>query len=187
MNNQISKAHSIVGHSKGRPEGDFYPTPDFATIELLKREKFNGSIYECACGDGAIAKLLPKENKIYATDLYDRGYGKSGVDFIKHDFKGWKCNNIITNPPYSLAQDFIEKALQVTTDKVAMLLKLQFLEGAKRYDMFKSTPFKKILVFSKRLTLSRNGVKQKNSGMICFAWFIWEHGYAENPTIDWIL
>jgi hypothetical protein len=186
VGNQISKAHSIVGTSKGRPDDDFYPTPEIATIELLKREKFDGVIYEPACGDGAIAKLLPNE-KVIASDLYNRGYGTIGIDFLTHDFKEWKCDHIITNPPYRYAQEFVEKSLDLTRGKVAMLLKLQFLEGAKRYEMFRRTPLKTVYVFSKRLTLSRNGVKQKNSGMICFAWFVWEHGYAGTPQIDWIL
>ena len=58
MSNQIDVAHSIQGVSKGRPDGDFYPTPPYATQELLKREVFCGSIYEPACGDGAISEVL---------------------------------------------------------------------------------------------------------------------------------
>lgn len=190
MSNQIDVAHSIQGVSKGRPDGDFYPTPPYATQELLKREVFCGSIYEPACGDGAISEVLkdiyPKQ-KIYSTDLYDRGYGdKTGIDFIAYDYNIKRFDNIITNPPYSLAQDFVEKSLQITNNKVAMLLKIQFLEGVKRYNMFKSTPLKSIYVFSKRLNMTRNGDRMKNSTMLCFAWFVWDKGYHGKPQVDWI-
>ncbi len=190
MSNQIDVAHSIQGVSKGRPDGDFYPTPPYATRELLKREVFRGSIYEPACGDGAISEVLKDtypNQKIYSTDLFDRGYGdKSGIDFITYDYKDFKVDNIITNPPYSLAQDFVVKSLQITNQKVAMLLKIQFLEGKKRYEMFQNTPLKTVYVFSKRLNMTRNGDKMKNSTMLCFAWFVWEKEYANKPYINWI-
>jgi hypothetical protein len=65
----MNKGLSIVGSSRAngeREENDFYPTPTFATEELLKREKFDGAIWECACGDGA-ARL-----KVRFPDLKDR-------------------------------------------------------------------------------------------------------------------
>ena len=70
--------------------------------------------------------------------------------------------------------------------KVAMLCKLQFLEGAKRKTMFEKSPLKKVLVFSKRLSLTRNGEKMENGGMICFAWYIFHHGYTGEPMIGWL-
>ncbi len=181
----ISLAHSIIGVSHGRPEHDFYPTPSFATISLLQKEKFEGLIWEPACGDGAISKVLEEKGyTVWSTDLYDYGYGNVGVDFL-HSYK--KVSNIITNPPYKLAQAFVEHALECTERKVAMLLKLQFLEGVGRYKFFKSSPLKNVYVFSKRLSMNRNGIKMKNKGMICFAWFVWEHGYKGQPIINWIL
>lgn len=67
-----------------------------------------------------------------------------------------------------------------------MLLKIQFLEGIKRYELFKTTPLKKVYVFSQRLKIYKKGVQQKNSTMMCFAWFVWEYGYEGEPIIDWI-
>lgn len=186
--NTISLAHSIVGVSKGRPKDDFYPTPKEATIALLKRETFKGVIHEPACGDGAISKVLQRElhNKVISTDLYDRGFGVPGIDFLVNNFKDGKVDNIITNPPYSLGQAFVEKALRVTHEKIAMLMKIQFLEGARRYALLKNSPLKSVYVFSKRLTLTRNGEPRTGTGMICFAWYIWDMSYAGKPYIDWI-
>jgi hypothetical protein len=181
---KLKRAQSLVGTSAGRPDDDFYPTPPEATEALLAREKFEGTIWEPACGDGAICRVLAAHgHSILATDLNYRDYGMGDIDFLTCQLQ---AANVITNPPFKLAEEFIHHALKQTTGKVAMLCKLQFLEGGKRKIMFESTPLKKVYVFSKRLTMTRNGEKMKNSGMIAFAWFVWEHGYEGDPTVAWI-
>ena len=171
-------------------EHDFYPTPDYATEALLERETFEGGvIWECACGNGAISKILKSKGlQVFSTDLIDRGYGEiRNLDFIQELPAIYKSEHIITNPPFKIAKPFIEQALQMTSGKVAMLLRLAFLESADRYELFKSTPLKTVYVFSKRLTMSAKGEGAKKGGMIPFAWFIWEHGYKGKPYIEWIL
>lgn len=181
---KLKRAQSLVGTSVGRPEHDFYPTPPEATEALLRVEKFEGEIWENACGDGAIARVLEAHGfTVKATDLIDRDYGEAPHDFLTSPYKS---TNIITNPPFKLAEQFIKLSLERTTGKVAMLCKLQFLEGAKRKLMFESTPLKKVWVFSKRLTMTRNGMKMDASGMICFAWYVFEHGYIGEPTLGWL-
>jgi hypothetical protein len=186
----MSRALSIIGsaNKSTRPEHDFYPTPPQATEALLRMECFNGSILEPACGDGAISKILVREFKkqhIVSCDLIDRGYGRSGsYDFLKCKER---FDNIITNPPYKYATEFVKTALDCSNNKIAMLLKLQFLETVKRHELFKSSPLKIVYVFSKRLSLYRNGEQMKNSGMLCFAWFVWDKNFNGKPTVDWIL
>lgn len=181
---KLKRAQSLVGTSDGRPKDDFYPTPPEATEALLRVEKFEGEIWENACGDGSISKILKAHGyRVKSTDLIDRGYGEAPHDFLTSPSHS---ENIITNPPFKLAEQFIQLSLQKTTKKVAMLCKLQFLEGAKRKLMFESTPLKKVWVFSKRLTMTRNGEKMDNSGMICFAWYVFSHGYVGEPTLGWL-
>jgi len=184
VSKKLKRAQSLVGFSNERAENDYYPTPPEATHALLQREKFEGLIWEPACGDGAISSILEDYGyNVHSTDLIDRGYGKGGEDFLTSDFK---AANIITNPPFSIAEIFLKHSLNQTTGKVAFLCKLQFLEGAKRKIIFESSPLKTVYVFSKRLSMTRNGEKMKNSGMICFAWYIFEHGYTGEPTLSWI-
>lgn len=184
-------ATALAGGNLGNREvNDFYPTDPRATHEILAREKLLGSIYEPACGDGAISKIVEEnypDSLVYSTDLIDRGYGdKVGVNFLTEDFeRNW--GSIITNPPFKYAKEFVEKALKVTDHKVVMLMRINFLESASRYELFKNTPLKKVYVFSKRLEIYKNGVKGKNSGITCYCWFVWEHGYEGEPQIDWIL
>jgi hypothetical protein len=182
----------LTGSSeKNREVEDFYPTPPYATLKLLEKETFSGSIYEPACGDGAISKILKDaypNQKIYSTDLVDRGYGeKTDIDFLTYDFKNFKPINIITNPPYKLAQEFIEKSLELANSKVVMLLKLNFLEGQKRYNLFKSTPLRSVYIFSKRLSFDKGNEKGKGNGLLAYAWYVWEQGYDNVPMIDWLL
>jgi hypothetical protein len=176
---------SIVGTSKGRSAHDFYPTPPLATESLLEKEQFSGTVFEPACGEGAISKILVGQGfNVTSSDLIDRGYGATGVDFLS--FAGLKYDNIITNPPYCLAERFLEVALETANHKVAFLLKLAFLEGIKRQKIFLATPIARVYVFSKRLSFYRDGKKTKNSGMMAFAWFVWEKKYNGSVMVNWI-
>jgi len=181
----------LAGSSeKERDPQDFYRTPTYATEKLLELEQFEGTIWEPACGDGAISKVLIENGysrfNIYSTDLFDHGYGHSGIDFLKVKNNS-TYDNVITNPPYKYAQEFIEKGLEVANKKVVMLLKLNFLEGQKRYEFFKRTPLKNIYVFSKRLSFDKGKEKSKGNGLLAYAWYVWEKEYSGKPMIDWIL
>jgi hypothetical protein len=186
---KLKRAQSIVGTSAGRPENDFYPTPPEATLALLSKEKFSGSVWEPACGDGAISKVMETEGyTVKSSDLIDRGYGVAPHDFLASD---WTADNIVTNPPFTLAQEFVLKSLEATKHKpggkVVMLCKLVFLEGQKRKSFFESTPLARVHVFSKRVQFYREGHQGKlGTSMMAFAWFVWEHGHEGPPTISWL-
>ncbi|CAB4176061.1 hypothetical protein UFOVP1672_66 [uncultured Caudovirales phage] len=177
----------MVGDSPddSRESNDFYPTPPMATDALLAVESFDGDIWEPACGDGAISKVLEaKGYRVISSDLVDRGYGETGTDFL-FEFAP-RTKHIITNPPFKLAVQFIDKSLALTTGKVAMLLRITALEGIERRKMFEKTPLARVWIFSKRITFARGGVESHGGGMLAFAWFVWEHGYTGKPTLGWI-
>lgn len=188
MDINTKMAQSIVGTSPGRDKKrDFYPTPERATRALLKVEDFHSWIWECACGDGAISKVLREMGfSTLDTDLYDYGFGRSGIDFLTSEEPYLRDYNIITNPPFILAEKFVIKAMSLKTRKFAFLAKLAFLEGQKRSKLLQSTPLKNVWVFEKRLTMTRNGEPQRSTGMIAFAWFVWEKDYSGRPMIGWI-
>jgi hypothetical protein len=188
MNDTAKRAQSIVGTNNdgGRPENDFYPTPPIGTRGLLKVEKFAGAIWECACGDGAMSRVLESAGyDVISTDLEPRGYGTQ-LDFLLTD--KLLAPNIITNPPFKHSQLFITRGLALGAQKLAFLEKLTFLETKDRTVWLQTTPLKNVWVFMERLKMTRNGEKEtkSNGGMIAFAWFVWERGYTGRPMIGWI-
>lgn len=145
------------------------------------REKFNGLVWEPACGDLAMANVISKYNEVRATDL------SLGQDFFFEPMNA--VPNIITNPPFKLAEEFIARSKQIATEKIAMLLKLSFLEGQKRFELFKDTkfPLKTVYVFCRRVTFHPKKLEnKKTSGMIAFAWYVWDKQHSGPATIDWI-
>lgn len=143
---RVFVTNGASNHSKGeRQEDDFYATDPVAAEWLLKLEKIAGPIWEPCCGHGDLSKVFVEHGfDVKSTDLVDRGYGEGGVDFLSPEIKSWDgC--IITNPPFKFAQEIIEKALQIVPDgkKVYMFLRLLFLEGMRRGEMFRRCPPKK--------------------------------------------
>jgi hypothetical protein len=182
----ISRAHSLIGYNPvGRPENDFYPTPPKGTLGLLSVEKFNGSIWECACGDGAMSRVLESAGyDVISTDIEPRNYGTQ-LDFLLTD--KLLAPNIVTNPPFKLSLNFIVRALNLGVEKLAILNKIQLLEGETRATEIEKTSLKNVWVFKKRLTLLREGNTEiKGGGMMTYAWFVWERGYTGRPMIGWI-
>lgn len=174
-------------HSKKeRIGGDYYATDPKALNYLLKYETFNEYVWECACGEGHLSEVLKSYGYIVkSTDKYDRGYGDELVDFLEQTkkFNG----DIITNPPYKYSTEFVLKALELTKRKVAMFLKIQFLEGKKRYnEIFKKYPPARVYVFVKRVKVFPNGKNTLKTTAICFAWFVWDKQYTGEPIIRWI-
>lgn len=174
-----------------RQEHDYYATEPKAVELLLEVEKFSPVIWECACGEGHLSKVLEEHgHEVISTDLVYRGFGdKEPFDFLKEtieDFDG----DIITNPPYKYALEFVQTALNSVQSgrKVAMFLRLQFLEGKKRKDFFLKNPPKVVYVSSSRLKCAMNGdfEKSQNSSATAYAWFIWEKGFEGNTIIKWI-
>ncbi len=181
-----------------RQQDDYYATDPNAIDLLLKEEKFAPFIWECACGAGHLSKRLKKHGyKGFSSDLINRGYGVTEVDFLENSADCWDsvqlCNvdyDIITNPPYKYALEFVEHALELIGEnhKVAMFLKLTFLEGKRRRLFFEKNPPKTVYVCSSRINCAKNGDFEKygNNPAIAFAWYVWKKGFKGNPIIKWL-
>lgn len=189
--NSIFKTLGASNHTeKERESNDYYATEPKALELLLDLENFSPYVWECACGEGHLAKVLVNKGyNVIASDLVDRDYGAGGVDFLKctEKFNG----DIITNPPYKYAKEFVEHALEIVTNrhKVAMFLKVQFLEGKARRELFDKYPPKVIYVASSRLLCAKNGefekMRQGGGSAVAYAWFVWEKGYKGPTTVRW--
>ena len=188
----VFRAIGASNHSDSKRQShDFYATEPKAAQLLLNKEAFAPVIWECACGQGHLSKVFERAGySVRSTDLVYRGFGEfEPVDFLLLRDGSSFDGDIITNPPYKYALEFVQQALHVIKvgHKVAMFLKLTFLEGRKRKDFFLRYPPKTVYVFASRILCARNGDFQKyEHSAIAYAWFVWVKGYQGDTVIKWI-
>ena len=179
-----------LGRAQPLDTPDFYPSPPCAVAALLAVEALPDLVWEPACGDGVIVREMRRKNKvIIASDLNDWGCAgaKTGVDFLMELKAPAGATCIVTNPPYSLAEEFIRHGLTLVP-KVVMLLRLAFLEG-KRWEKGFGAPLARVHVFANRLPMMHrhgyDGAKVEG-GMIAFAWFVWDREHQGAANIGWV-
>lgn len=179
------KNYSCNNKTEKRSKNDFYQTPYSMTRLLLDNEYFdyNKSVLEPCCGNNAIVKILKEKWNENLINYYD----------IEKDFftETKQYEYIILNPPYKLSFEFLLKCKNVC-NKFAMLLPLNYLHGKRRYDNIycdKDYPLKKVYVFTRYPLLTSEDVREDGkykTGMMVYAWFIFEKGFKNEPTIKWI-
>lgn len=187
------KVFTTLGSSnhalENREAFDYYATDPKAVEMLLELEQFAPVIWEPACGEGHISKVLQAHGyEVISTDLVYRGFGDpEPLDFLKETLDGFE-GDIITNPPYSAGLEFVQRALESVRPggKVAMFLKVQFLEGQKRGAFFKDTPPRTVYISRSRLSCAKNGDFERfPDSAIAYAWYVWEKGFTGDPVIKW--
>lgn len=170
-----------------READDFYATPRSAIEQLLQVEQFVGPIWEPACGDGAISRVLQERDySVVSTDLVHRGYGAGGIDFLLEAKP--LAPNVLTNPPFKLGTEFVRHALSIVPGKVAMLLKIAFLEGPSRQDI--NAHLARVWVIRRRVTFLKGGKEFSRSngkgGIHTYAWFVWDRSHIGLPSLGWL-
>ena len=191
--NSIWSTLAANNHSDAEREtNDFYAT-DPKALELFLDKinkdgiKLHDNIWECACGTGNLSKVLEKRGyNVFSTDLVDRGFGLDRVNFLETIVK---FTDILTNPPYKYALDFVKHSLDILEDGyyAIFFLKIQFLEGKARKNFFENYPPKYVYVHSERQKCAiNNDFSKVNSSAVCYCWFIWQKGWKGEPIIRWI-
>lgn len=182
---QKGKNFSTNNATGKRKASDFYETPYSITEHLLKVESFCPTLSVCepAQGNGAIVQVLLKYWRRAFITSYD----------IEHDFltETRTYDYVITNPPFSMAFEFIQKAKEVAFSKFAMLLPLSYLHGKKRFDQIysdRSYGLRTVYVFTRYPMLGEPLRKdgKYNTGMMVYAWYVFENGYGDYPTVRWL-
>ena len=179
--------------STERQSRDFYATDPASVRALMEVESYSSRIWEPACGMGHISQTIMEDNPsivVKETDIEPLVPSGERMDFLT--YAGLRFDgDIITNPPYAKALEFVRKALDVVRygHKVAMLLRIQFLEGMARRELFDTTPPVRVYVFSKRQVCAKNGDFDKSpkaGSAQCYAWFVWQKGTKKDPVIKWL-
>ena len=176
-----------------RHADDFYRTGEIGTRALLAVERFPGVVWEPACGAGDMSRVLETDRAItsvVSTDLHDRGYGEAGVDFLTCAPRA--ADHVVTNPPFRMAGSgdaisaFARRGLELVPGKVALIGRLQWLEGSRRkrltFDVF---PPARVWVFPYRLPMAR-GDDVMAAGLVAFAWYVWDREHVGSTTLGWL-
>lgn len=173
---------------------DDFPTPPWATRALVEHVLINKktistqTCLEPACGAGHMASALEEYfRSVDASDAYHYGYGTKR-NFLAHPFEAASVDWVITNPPFRLAEEFIQKALGVARVGVAILARTVFLESIGRYQtIFQENPPTKFAQFTERVPMVKGRLDGKASTATGYAWFVWEKTASSHiPRLLWV-
>lgn len=141
-NASVFKTIGASNHgNEQREQHDYYATDPKSVEALLRVERFAPKVWEPACGEGNISHTLMAHGyEVRESDIIDR-MDNEVKDFLFFNEEKWN-GDIVTNPPYSMAKEFVEQSLSCIPmgNKVAMFLKLTFLEGKARRELFRIAP-----------------------------------------------
>lgn len=175
-------------HLWRRHEHDFYVEPQWVSVRLFEFESFRGGIWDPAAGLGRIVLAARSVGlDVVASDIVDRG----AADYTGNFFAASKrAPNIVSNPPFSIAEKFVKHALWLATDKVAMLLPSNWIQGDRRSRWLETTPLYRVWFIAPRPSMPpgeviTNGGKPGN-GTTDYAWFVWQIGFSGARTFDWL-
>lgn len=187
-------SHAVMAQrTEARDSLDNFPTPPWATRALLEYIIEQGghtdhlTCLEPACGAGHMAKALKEYFKeVQPSDIYDYGYGDVS-DFLSSGVEPGSYDWVITNPPFRLAEEFIQHGLTVARRGVAVLVRTVFLESVGRYDrMFLRTPPSTVAQFVERVPMVKGRLDKKASTATGYAWVVWEKGSNRGTQLLWV-
>tara|TARA_R110000823_G_scaffold33507_2_gene93738 strand:- start:32 stop:676 length:645 start_codon:yes stop_codon:yes gene_type:complete len=177
MPSNQNKSHAVMAQRHEALDSlDDFPTPPWATRALMEHIRWasRGSCLEPACNAGHMSKVLMEYfGKVKSSDIHDYGYGDV-LDFLGHSYEKNSFDWVITNPPFRLAEEFLNEALEVAETGVAILARTTFMESVGRYDrIFKMNAPSIIAQFSERVPMVKGRLDKKASTATSYAWFIW--------------
>lgn len=189
--NSVWKTLGASNHCpEEREQNDYYATHPKAAELLLEIEDLdkNVPIWECSSGENHLADVFKEHGyKVRTSDIVKRTETTEQLDFLSEGVTEWN-GNIVTNPPYKYAAEFVKKALDIIPRgaKCIMFLKQQFMEGKQRRKLFEKYPPKTVWVSSGRLACAKNGeFGRYSTSAVAYAWFVWEKGYSGETKLKW--
>ena len=192
----MSRSGAKSAETYERQAEDWYVEPEWCAELLLAAVEFTGPIYDPAMGGGNILNVCDRHKYMcFGSDVIDRGSSKfRGVrDFCNLDWPNIDkmVANIVTNPPYKLAQQFIERAFAIADEKVAVLVQLGFLASQKRKrELFDVRPPTRTLILSRRPSMPPGSQydpeKEARGGTVDYCWLVWDLTTDERFPVEWL-
>ena len=172
-------------HAEGEREAnDLYCTYPDAVRELMKLEKFSPVVLEPCAGLGHIAEALREGGyEVIEGDLLTRGRAIAQKDVF--DMTEPITTDIVTNPPYKCATKMLRHLLDLMEDgrKIAVWLRILYLESAERKRLFDEFPPVRVWISSRRIPCGKDG--KFGASAQGYAWYVWKKGYEGETTLKW--
>ncbi len=179
-------------HLWERDVDDWYAEPEWVSERLFVHEKFEGEIHDPACGTGRIVRSARKLGyEAFGTDKIDRVPWRTEaiIDFMSADYTGG-VDNIVCNPPFGIAEQFVARALQKASRKVAMLLPANWVQGDKRSRWLDTTPLRRVYFITPRPSMPPGAAlaagQKPGNGTTDYCWMVWLRGFDGAPEIRWL-
>jgi hypothetical protein len=190
MEAQATQKGNARSSGYDRHANDWYVESAGAVDALLNVEQFDGPTLDPACGGGNIPlRFQARGLWCFGSDIIDRGFGQAPVDFL-HDHivpALAEYRNIVTNPPFAIAQQFVERALSLVPGKVAIIQRLAFLEGQERGKLFRRQPPTRVWVFSSRQSMPPGGTDiPAQNGSVAYCWLVWDRLHVGKTELGWL-
>lgn len=186
-------SHAVMSQRvEPNDSSDDFPTPPWATRALIEHVIGPDALssltcLEPACGAGHMAKVLKEYfGEVWYGDAFEYGFGPV-QDYLTSQYPDGAVDWVITNPPFRLAEEFVQLSLSIARRGVAMLVRSVFLEGVGRYHrLFQQTPPSKFAQFVERVPMVKGRLDAKASTATGYAWLVWERGVDDHSRVVWI-
>ena len=189
---------SAVMQQRSEPHDslDDFPTPPWATralCEFIEPRTLGLGLHNRVCREPAanrghmVKPLLEYFDTVEAYDVHDYGAGYPVTDYLWAEDPA-PVDWTITNPPFRLAEQFIDRAVRSSDEGVAVIVRSAFLEGVGRYRrLFSKTPPTYILQFTERVVMHRGNLSAKGSTATAYCWLVWMKKWpAQRTEFEWI-
>ena len=186
--------HAVMAQRhEGKESLDSFPTPPWATRAFLehvlggKQQLTNLTCLEPACGSGYMSRVLAEYFRaVDSSDIHEYGFG-AVCDFTQTHYSKESYDWVVTNPPFKLAEKFIEESLKVARVGVAMLTRTVFIESKGRYErLFNQNPPTSFAQYAERVPMVKGRLDRKASTATSYGWLVWNKQASEGTSLEWI-
>lgn len=173
-------------HIWAREANEHYVEPRWCSERLFEEEEFWGWVLDPACGFGRIVESARAAGfHAEGSDIVDRGFAGARCDFLTST--GMRPDNIVTNPPFNIADKFAMHALSLASAKVAIIFPTARLNAA---HWLKGTPLHRVWMLTPRPSMPPGHViiagQQPQGGKMDYCWLVWEHGWTGSAELRWL-
>jgi hypothetical protein len=182
----VGAAQVRNSHVWNRHEHDWYQEPPWCSRRLFEAEPFTGAVLDPCCGGGNIVEAARAHgHPAHGTDIADRGYGETGIDFLAGTLD--RVDNVVCNPPFKVAPQFVARALELARYKVAIIFPTARLNAAR---WLQALPLARVWLLTPRPSMPPGEVilrgEKPGNGKEDFCWVVLEHGHRGPAAMHWL-